>query len=156
MARFDYESIIQAPAAVVFEWHHDPSAVEKLIPPWEPVREIGSPACINESGSQTTLKISLFGVFPVYWVAEHRNYHAGQSFQDIQVKGPFTCWIHTHSVDPIDERSCRYIDRIDYQVPMAALEEFLGGWLVRGKLKKMFAYRHQVVKEECQRLAAFS
>ena len=27
-------------------------------------------------------------------------------------------------------------------------------WFVRQKLKKLFAYRHQVVKEECERLAA--
>ena len=154
MPRFDYESTIQAPAALVFDWHRDPAAIEKLTPPWEPVTVVGSPARIEESGSLTTLKITLFGVIPVYWVAEHQNYQAGQYFQDVQIKGPFARWCHTHSVEPIDEQSCRYLDRIDYALPVGALGELLGGWLVRQKLIKMFAYRHQVVKEECESLAA--
>lgn len=154
MNRFDYESYIKAPAAVVFDWHHDPGVLEKLTPPWEPVSLVGSPANITENGSRATLKISLLGIIPAYWVAEHRNYQSGKSFQDVQIKGPFAYWCHTHSVKAIDELSCRYIDQIDYKVPMGWLGEILGGWLVRKKLNKMFAYRHQVVKEECERLAS--
>ncbi len=154
MSRFDYESTIKAPAALVFDWHHDPAALEKLTPPWDPVTVVGTPARIDESGARTTLKITLLGLFPVYWVAEHRNYQAGRSFQDIQIKGPFTRWCHTHSVEPIDEHSCRYIDQIDYAVPFGWLGGVLGGRLVRQKLNKMFAYRHQVVKEDCERLAS--
>ncbi len=153
MPHFYYESTIQAPAAVVFDWHHDPAAIEKLTPPWEPVTVVGTPARIDENGSRTTLKISLLGVIPLYWVAEHRNYQPNQSFQDVQIRGPFAQWCHTHSVEPLDEHSCRYIDSIEYKVPTGWLGELLAGWLVRRKLNKMFAYRHQVVKEECEGLA---
>jgi ligand-binding SRPBCC domain-containing protein len=156
MSRFTYESTIQAPAALVFDWHHDPGVLEKLTPPWEPVSLVGRPARIDQNGSRATLKIALLGLFPVYWVAEHRNYQAGKSFQDIQIKGPFARWCHTHSVESLTEDSCKYIDQIDYALPAGALGELLGGWLVRKKLTKMFAYRHQVVKTECERLAATS
>lgn len=154
MPSFEYKSTIKAPADLVFNWHHDPAAIEKLIPPWEPVKVVGRPARINESGSRTTLKINLLGIIPVYWVAEHLNYQAGQSFQDIQIRGPFASWCHTHSVKSIDEQTCCYLDCIEYTVPIGWLGEALGGWLVRRKLNRMFAYRHQVVKEECERMAA--
>ncbi len=153
MPQFDYESTIQASAVQVFDWHLDPAAVERLIPPWEPVTVVGTPARIDENGSRTTLRICLLGIFPIYWEAEHQNYHIGKSFQDIQIKGPFARWCHTHSVDPIDDNSCRYIDHIDYDLPIGALGELLGGWVVRKKLKKMFTYRHKVVKEDCEKLA---
>ena len=87
MPRFKYESLLKAPADLVFAWHHDPVAIEKLIPPWESVTVVGRPGCIDENGSRTTLKINLLGIIPVYWVAEHLNYQAGQSFQDVQVRG---------------------------------------------------------------------
>jgi ligand-binding SRPBCC domain-containing protein len=154
MPRFNYESTIQAPATLVFDWHHDPAAIEKLTPPWEPVKVVGAPACIDETGSRTTLKMSLFSVIHLYWVAEHRNYQPGKSFQDVQISGPFALWCHTHSVEPIDENSCRYIDSIEYKMPIGLLGELFGGRYVRQKLQKMFAYRHQLVKEECEELAA--
>lgn len=154
MPRFDYESTIQAPAALVFDWHHDPAAIEKLTPPWEPVTVVGTPARIDENGSRTTLKISMLGVMPLYWVAEHRNYQPGQSFQDIQISGPFARWCHTHSVEPISEHNCQYIDHVEYAVPLGWLGEFFSRWFVHRKLNKMFAYRHQVVKRECEGLAA--
>jgi len=154
MPNFYHESTIQAPAALVFAWHHDPAAIEKLTPPWEPVKVVGTPASIDETGSRTTLEVSMFGVMRLFWVAEHRNYQPGHSFQDIQISGPFTKWCHTHSVEPIDDNSCLYIDSIDYQLPLGRLGELFGGWVVRRKLKKMFAYRHHRVKEECEGLAA--
>lgn len=156
MARFEYQSTIKAPATLVFDWHLDPAAIEKLIPPWEPVTLVGKAGRIDENGSRTTLKISLLGFIPIYWVAEHRSYQAGQSFQDVQLKGPFAHWCHIHSVASIDEQTCNYIDRIEYAVPCGFCGELLAGWFVRQKLKKMFAYRHQVVKEECERLASIA
>ncbi len=87
MVHFNYESTIKAPAALVFGWHHDSEVLEKFTPPWEPVTIVGTPGRINENGSRTTLEITLLGVIPVYWVAEHRNYMAGKSFQDVQIKG---------------------------------------------------------------------
>lgn len=153
MPCFYYESIIRAPARLVFNWHHDPAAIEKLTPPWEPVKVVGTPASIDEIGSRTTLEISILGAIQFNWVAEHRNYQPGKSFQDVQISGPFARWCHTHSVEPIDENACRYIDSIEYKMPLGSIGELFGGWLVRHKLKKMFAYRHQLVGQECERLA---
>jgi len=152
MSHFNYESTIQAPATLVFDWHHDTEAIKKLTPPWEPVKVIGTPGCIDEVGSRTILEISLFGGIHIQWVAEHRNYQPGRSFQDVQISGPFTSWCHTHSVEPIDENACLYSDSIDYKVPVGWLGELLGGWFVRQKLKRMFAYRHALVKRECEEL----
>jgi ligand-binding SRPBCC domain-containing protein len=152
MPHFYYESTIHAPANLVFEWHQDPGAIVKLTPPWEPVTVVGTPAKIDEPGSRTTLKISTFGIIHFYWIAEHRNFRPGQSFQDVQISGPFARWCHTHSVEPLPQNTCRYIDSIDYQLPFGWLGEFFGGWFVHQKLKKLFAYRHQVVKEECEKL----
>jgi ligand-binding SRPBCC domain-containing protein len=84
MPQFYYESTIKASAALEFEWHRDPAAIEKLTPPWEPVTVVGTPARIDEAGSRTTLELSMFGVMRLHRVAEHRNYQPGKSFQDVQ------------------------------------------------------------------------
>ena len=154
MLHFYYESTIKASASLVFEWHRDQAAIVKLTPPWEPVKVVGTPARIDEAGSRTTLELSMFGVLRLHWVAEHRNYQPGNSFQDVQISGPFASWCHTHAVEPLDDNSCLYTDSIDYRLPLGRLGELFAGRLVRRKLEKMFAYRHQVVKEECERLAS--
>jgi ligand-binding SRPBCC domain-containing protein len=153
MSHFNYESTIQAPATLVFDWHRAPEAIKKLTPPWEPVEVVGTPGSIDKIGSRTTLEISILGGIHCLWVAEHRNYQPGKSFQDVQISGPFASWCHTHSVESIDENTCRYIDSIDYKLPMGWLGDLFGGWFVRQKLKKMFTYRHDLVKRECEDLA---
>lgn len=153
MSHFYYESTIQAPAKIVFNWHLEPDAIKKLTPPWEPVEVVGTPARIDENMSRTTLKISILGFIQISWVAEHRNFQPGKSFQDVQIAGPFAQWIHTHSVEPLDGETCRYIDSIEYKLPIGWLGELCGGRIVRQKLYKLFSYRHNRVKEECERLA---
>lgn len=66
---------------------------------------------------------------------------------DEQVRGPFKTWVHRHEFEYVDEAHTRIIDVVDYTVPLGPI-----GWLadllfVRRSLRRMFAHRHQVMKE---------
>lgn len=147
--QFERKCEIDASAETVFDWHKTDRALEKLIPPGDPV-EVKSRSGGIQDGATVTLRITIIGPIGMDWVARHQNYAEGEQFQDVQVKGPFKHWKHTHLVEPIAETRCRLIDRVEYALPFGRIGDFLGGWLVRRKLSSMFDYRHEITKQETE------
>ncbi len=144
LRQFKKETFIAAPAEAVFAWHEQPDAFAKLTPPWEDVRLLSQSGPISQPGSQVVLSIPLIPGLPwprLRWVSEHRNYIAGEQFQDVQIQGPFAEWCHTHRVLP-QANGCLLQDHIEYALPLGWLGELGGCWFIRWKLKRLFNYRH--------------
>ncbi len=144
--RFSKQSEIDAPPAVVFAWHEQPGAVERLTPPWERVEIVQ-----HATGLQTSARV----MFKVYtgpfwrrWVAEHTEYEPPHLFADIQQQGPFAYWHHRHRFEPTARGTTLMIDEIEYALPLGWLGALLGGRYTRAKLQRMFDYRHRVVAEQ--------
>ncbi|MEZ4565586.1 MAG: SRPBCC family protein [Desulfobacterales bacterium] len=96
--QFKKSSQVNAPVEAVFKWHARPGAIERLSPPWDPLEIISRTGGI-ETGAE--VKMRLFaGPVPVKWHARHVAFRENEMFQDIQVKGPFSRWIHTHRFEP--------------------------------------------------------
>ncbi|MEM8883744.1 MAG: SRPBCC family protein [Planctomycetota bacterium] len=135
---FRKESIIEASAEEVFEWHRRPEALPDLTPPWEPVTlesVKGEPLAV---GTEVVIRMP----FGMRWHARHTALEPGRMFRDEQVKGPFRRWVHTHSFEPLGPDRCRLIDSVEYQPPLA----WISDWYVRRRLQKMFDYRHAVTQ----------
>jgi len=146
METFVYRSRVAASAAEVYDWHALPGALEKLTPPGEHVKVIERSAGI-ERGARVVL---LMGRWPFQrrWVAEHQEFEAGRFFSDQQVSGPFAYWKHTHTFEPDGPAACYLEDRVEYALPFGILGRSCGGWYVRRKLEKLFAYRHEMTARE--------
>jgi uncharacterized protein len=142
---FVAQSIINALAEEVFCWHAEPGALERLTPPWEPL-EVLERAPGVRNGDRGVLRVRV-GPFRVRWEFEHRDYVEGRQFRDVQIRGPFRRWSHTHRMTPEGPKFCRLEDRIEYELPLGFVGNFLGGWFVRRKLQKLFRYRHNVTAE---------
>ena len=138
------ESRISAAPERVFAFHESPGALQRLTPPWEKV-EVESGGESIRVGSRVVLKTSL-GPFPLRWIAEHTEYDPPHLFADVQVSGPFARWHHRHEFHHDGKGGTLLRDVVEYELPMGALGRFLGGGLVRRKLRKMFDYRHEVTR----------
>lgn len=135
---------IPASAQDVFDWHEAPGAFERLTPPWERVRVL-----LHEGGIRNGARVSLLvgpAPFSLRWDLEHRDYHHGHSFTDLQLRGPFRYWRHVHRMTPQGPQACLLEDTIEYELPLGAIGRLVGGPLVRRKLKRLFAYRHDVTR----------
>src|SRR5690606_38697364 len=64
---------------------------------------------------------------------------------DVQLKGPFKHWAHTHRIEPIGDDACEMIDEIEYAMPLGRAGQLLGGRAMRRELEQMFAYRHRTL-----------
>jgi uncharacterized protein len=146
---FVASSKIDASAERVFAFHESPGALQRLTPPWEPVEFLERPANIKD-GARAVLRVGPWP-FRQRWVLEHRGYVAGREFSDVQISGPFRSWKHTHRMMPLSPSACLLEDRIEYELPFGALGEWLAGWYVQRKLKRLFDFRHAVTEDEALR-----
>src|SRR5271155_3560481 len=136
--RFIARSRIEAPAEAVFRWHAEPGALERLTPPWEELEVVQAAPGIR-NGDRGILRVRI-GPFPVRWSFEHSDYVEGRQFRDVQTSGPFRRWDHTHQFTPDGPHACWLEDQVEYELPLGWLGNVFGGWLVRHKLQRLFAY----------------
>ena len=85
------------------------------------------------------------------WVALHTAYERDRLFVDEQIQGPFAKWIHRHEFEDLGVKM-RLTDHIEYELPGGLFVNALLGWIVKLGLGNMFAHRHRVTKEICERL----
>ena len=142
MPNFTLRTRIDAPAGAVFDWHKQPGAFERLLPPWEQVEIVERTGGIR-NGDRVTLR-SRVGPAWTRWTVEHRDYVEGEQFRDVQVSGPFRRWEHTHRVLPDGPNACTLEDDIVYDIPLGTVGRLVGTGIVDAKLRRMFAYRHAI------------
>jgi ligand-binding SRPBCC domain-containing protein len=147
MATIEKRTFIAAPPEVVFGFHERPDALEKLTPPWEPVRIVERVGQGLAAGVRVTLEMKL-GPIPLRWIAEHVAYDPPRMFKDVARSGPFRRWEHEHRVEPGDGGAW-LVDHVEYALPLEPFSRIVGA-LVRRRLERMFAYRHDVTKRTCE------
>jgi ligand-binding SRPBCC domain-containing protein len=136
---------IAAPVERVFRWHELPDAFEKLTPPGEPVRVIERSGGIRDGG-RMLIEIG-YPPASIRWTAEHSGYIDCRQFRDIQVRGLFRRWVHTHLFEADGPDACYLEDRIEYAMPLGLIGDWLLGWMIEKKLDTLFQYRHRITRE---------
>jgi ligand-binding SRPBCC domain-containing protein len=144
--RFQFRSKMPDSAEVVYRFHAEPDALERLTPPWEKAQVIARTGSIEQRGSRTTLRVSV-GPFSQYWVSEHTACEPGEMFRDVLVSGPFRRWEHTHEFQPESAGTSWLEDRVEYEFPLGWLGKLFGGWYTRRRLQRMFEWRHRTTAE---------
>ena len=139
---FEKKTRIPASAARVFAWHERPQALRQLIPTGSPIHVVSHTGGIRD-GALVILRIG-YGIASLTWCARHEQYRAGQSFIDVQERGPFAYWRHTHRFHPDGEGACVLHDYIEYALPLGAPARWIASGLVRNQLEKTFQYRHHI------------
>lgn len=139
----EYERRCELPVgtARAFAWHTLPGALERLLPPWQNVTVIGRTGGI-EDGEGVVLRLGV-GPFGLHYTAEHQNYDEGVSFEDVQVKGLFASWTHTHRMEPSSRNRSVLIDHIEYALPAGRIGKRLGHRFAERELDRMFDFRHR-------------
>jgi ligand-binding SRPBCC domain-containing protein len=152
MPTYVRETHIDAPPETVFAFHERPDALPLLIPPWEKVTVEKPPASLAV-GTEVIL-VNRMGPLKLRWVARHTAYDPPNMFEDVQESGPFAKWVHRHRVIPDGSGGSTLRDEVNYELPMGLLGRTFGGAFARAKIDKMFAYRHEVTKRECESASA--
>lgn len=123
----------------LFAWHTRAGALERLIPPFERVRVLSRAGDLRAGHVELAVGPPPFAL---RWRARHQDYVEGQRFRDVQQRGPFARFEHTHTCQPSGPARAQLEDRIEYALPGGALAAWLGDGLVQRRLERVFAFRH--------------
>jgi ligand-binding SRPBCC domain-containing protein len=150
MPVFEKSCLLPGLRVDAFAYLANPLTFFRLTPPWEPVTLLKKTGGIGE-GDQMLMAIQPVPGLVLHWLAEHQRYIEHQQFQDVQKKGPFAQWVHTHLLTDVPAgqsgpEACQLTDHIVYRLPFDWVTGPLGYWVVARKLVRMFAYRHAIMQ----------
>ncbi len=146
MTEFKKRSKVQVPANALFAWHGRAGAFERLSPPWENVKIVERQGSIR-NGDRLIMALKM-GPVKRRWVAVHQDYVEGKQFCDVQTKGPFKKWRHTHRFEDEGDESSILEDWVDFTLPFGWFGKLLGLQFTVNKLNRMFEYRHRVTIDD--------
>jgi uncharacterized protein YbjT (DUF2867 family)/ligand-binding SRPBCC domain-containing protein len=96
----------------------------------------------------------LFGV-PVRWQTLIDRYDAPRSFHDLQARGPYRAWRHTHTFEAVDGGTL-VRDEVEYELPFGPLGEVAHRLAVRRQLTEIFRFRARAIASIFEPAAASS
>ncbi|MBF0452381.1 MAG: TIGR01777 family protein [Candidatus Magnetomorum sp.] len=140
------KSQLPVPVDTAFSWHERQGAIQRLTPPWEQIRIEGRTGGI-QTGDQTFFNVKA-GPFWLDWLAHHTAYEKNRTFQDIQRKGPFLFWEHTHNFHPDGPQASHLEDHIRFRLPLSPFSDVLALPSVKERLYQMFEYRHTITQND--------
>ncbi|MDX9833704.1 MAG: TIGR01777 family oxidoreductase [Desulfobulbus sp.] len=146
-ARFVATTTFPGTARALYDWHTRPGALERLTPPWERMKVLERTGTI-EPGAEVVLGLHA-GPLPYRWHAHHVAAEPGVFFKDVQLRGPFARWTHTHRFTDT-ANGARLDDEIDYALPGHRFLPRSAKKRVEAELARMFAYRHATLQEDLQ------
>lgn len=130
-------------AVQLHSWHSRPGALERLLPPWEKTRIKGQTGGIDPGGK---VQLRMYqGPFSLAYHALHIENIPGQMFRDIQERGPFKSFSHSHLFQDTANGSMLN-DRIEYSLPLHQLLPSPVKKQVHEKLQRMFEYRTRILQ----------
>lgn len=146
---FTFQSQFPVSAPVLFNWHKQQGALERLMPPWQTIKVLEQ---TGDGIKNSHAKIlAQQGLLKIILQVQHFDYIEGRQFKDKIIRGPFKQWEHTHTVEPIDEKTASLVDSIKFELPISWLLKFFFFSKIQKELNSLFTYRHRVLKEDLLR-----
>jgi len=142
MRRYQTEMWVDAPIDKVFAFFSDPANLEQITPPWLKFKMLPTERLSIGRGTIIDYRLRLHGI-PITWKSEITEWNPPNNFIDVQKKGPYRYWAHTHEF--IESGTGTFVrDSVDYKVPGGYLVDRL---LVRKDIERIFTYRKSKLRE---------
>jgi ligand-binding SRPBCC domain-containing protein len=134
---------VPRPPGEVFAFFSDARNLEALTPGWLRFR-ILTPAPIRmEQGARIEYELA-WRVFSIRWKTVIAAWDPPHRFVDVQVRGPYRLWEHTH-LFTAENGGTRLADSVRYQLPFGPLGRIAHVARVRADLHRIFDYRAEAI-----------
>jgi uncharacterized protein len=82
---------------------------------------------------------------PLRWLTEIEQWDPPHGFVDVQLKGPYRLWHHTHTFAAVNGGT-NIVDVVQYALPFGLLGRIVHRLQVQRDVARIFAYRQQQIK----------
>jgi ligand-binding SRPBCC domain-containing protein len=138
------EQFITRPLKDVFEFFSRPENLERITPPKMGFNIITPRPIEMRPGALIDYTVRTLGI-PVRWTTLITDYDPPHRFIDVQLRGPYSFWHHTHIFEAVDGGT-RIVDEVRYVLPFGPIGRLAHTLIVKRELEKIFAYRAQVIE----------
>ncbi len=97
------------------------------------------------AGTLIAYRLRLHAI-PVRWLTEIRSWEPGVRFRDVQLKGPYSLWDHTHTFAGDGPGGTLMRDRVVYRIPFGPLGRAAHRLFVRRDLERIFDFRAEEIR----------
>lgn len=138
---------LPVPLHVAWDFFSNPRNLEKITPPEMAFRILSGnlPDTIHEGLTIRYSVVPLAGL-RMQWVSEITGVRAPGRFTDIQRKGPYAAWHHTHLFAQAPGGT-NMEDLVEYRLPLGALGRLAHRWFVKKRLNDIFEYRTAAIRK---------
>lgn len=133
------EQWLPLPQAEVFPFFCEARNLDRITPRWLHFRVLGQSPHELDAGTLIHYRLAWHGM-PLTWTSRIEEWRPPFRFVDLQLKGPYRLWHHTHSFEALHGGTLM-VDTVRYAVPFGVLGNFCTGWLVRRDVERIFDYR---------------
>jgi ligand-binding SRPBCC domain-containing protein len=137
--RLESDLWLPRPLDDVFAFFSDAANLEALTPPSLQFRILTPQPVAMRQGTLIDYRIRIHGI-PIAWQSEISVWEPPHRFVDVQRRGPYRRWEHTHGFAAVNGGT-RVTDSVDFEVPFA----FVAGRFVRREVEKIFAFRRKTL-----------
>jgi hypothetical protein len=123
----------------VFAFFADAANLEALTPDFLRFRILTPPPIRLAAGTLIDYRIQLSGI-PLRWRTRIDVFEPGRRFVDVQVRGPYARWVHTHDFYAVPGGTL-VVDSVDYALPAGPLGWLAHALFVRRQLEQIFEFR---------------
>ncbi len=143
------EMVVARGLEETFAFFSDARNLEALTPPWVGF-EILTPTPIEmRSGTLIDYRIRVHGV-PLKWRTEIVVWEPLSRFVDVQVRGPYRWWLHTHRFEACGAGT-RVIDEVEYRAPLSWISHTL---MVSRDVTRIVDYREKMIRRALENAPA--
>ena len=143
MHHFHSEQWLDRPLEEVFAFFSDARNLEAITPRQLNFRILTPGPIRLEAGARIDYQLTLYGV-PVKWATLIERWEPPHEFVDVQLRGPFKIWRHTHRF-LAEGKGTRMIDDVAYELPLGPLGRMVEALWARREVARIFGYRTEVI-----------
>ena len=137
---------VATPRAEVFEFFADAANLEAMTPNGLGFKILTPQPIEMRAGARIDYKITLHHI-PMTWHTLIEQYEPEDRFVDVQLKGPYAVWRHTHTFADAPGGGTELGDRVTYELPFGPLGEIAHRLFVKRQLKQIFDFRARIMTE---------
>jgi ligand-binding SRPBCC domain-containing protein len=139
------EQWVPGPIEDLFAFFSEARNLQAITPPWLGFQIIPPVPAEMRAGTRIDYRIRVHG-FPMRWVSEIQTWQPPREFVDVQLRGPYSSWEHTHRFESVDGGTVMR-DTVRYSLPFGPIGRLAHAWVVKSDLEAIFNHRASRVAE---------
>ena len=140
-----WEQWLPHSAETVWPFFCEVNNLEEITPPFLAFRVLGTSSPEIGAGTLIDYRLKLSGI-PIRWQTRIDAWDPPRRFVDLQAKGPYALWHHTHDFIPQGGGTLMR-DTVRYRLPVGWAGAAVAGWKVRSAVERIFDYRSRKIDE---------